>query len=648
MILINLYSWLRMKQPFNKVWLSIISIFVLFTGCINEEVITNLPKSGPEKIQLHNFNAPLNGGSLDGTAPDIYYFRQKQDGTYLFTLTYDANYQAFETSWKTDYVLVTADITGVIQNIETMKFPVKDGINANFEGIFDAGTPSSDSPLPKFNIDFFSETSSVGPNYVADDLGMLYFLHDYPCACGNLFFNLQPETGQTELISVRGGGRTLPQTFRTSDGGFITVGGVLFVPWDVAPDYHKFSAAGKLEFKQQMRYWEMWPAHLYLTDRNGDIYFIATYNSPKWPFSRWITENTAKSFYYVRSTFINMAPSININMEIRFGPGKGQKAHRFNRGYFVEGNPIMQYQDYVDVPFEVWDITNNQQLAATFRDQGEDGAFNLIPLNIIYDFDDMTNNPNQSQEWISGYPNIPYTDTPNEVIKNTGGAGQDVFAVFGYLTDGATWDPKNLPSSSVSLNIEPKPGTQIIKVNANGSFVVKDNYTLGTVPLQNMFKAVPYQDGSAVLINVSYTNSHSRNSQLQKLSVTNPKTQLAILDADFNQTTVVDLVASSADKEHQLEYSKEKDRVFYARMTNNPNASPDIVFKGSLLVSVIKDNSIKAQKYLDEFIPFKLEKYRMTPTKSGGVAIAAWVRPTKDTRDLLFFELDENLELVKR
>jgi hypothetical protein len=110
----------------------------------------------------------------------------------------------------------------------------------------------------------------------------------------------------------------------------------------------------------------------------------------------------------------------------------------------------------------------------------------------------------------------------------------------------------------------------------------------------------------------------------------------------------LNMVASSADKEHQLEYSREKDKVFYARMTSNPAVNTENAFKGSLLLTVIKDNSIKSEKYLDEFIPFKLEKYRMTPTNSGGVAIVAWVRPTKDTRDLLFIELDENLELVNR
>ncbi|MDH4091780.1 MAG: hypothetical protein OEV24_15035 [Cyclobacteriaceae bacterium] len=633
----ELFSWEKVKQSFNKRWMpNIVYVFFLFTGCLSEEVMTNLPKTGLEQIQLHDFNAPLNGGSLEGTAPDIYYFRQKEDGSYVFTLSYDANYGGFETNWQTDYVVVNADASGIVQKTKTVKFPVKDGFIGNFAHVFDAGIPPDDSPLASTSGFFL--TSAVGPNYVSDDNGILYFTPDQNCLCRNLFFNLHPETGQAEYFSANGGERPLSQTFRTLDEGFITIGGV------AAPDFHKFTENGTLEFKQPMKYWEKRPAFVYLSDRNGNNYFITTYNGP--PHYAWTYENTAKSFYYIRYTEFFLPPIINI--EMRFGPGKGQKAHRFNRHFNFQPGPGWEYQDYVDVPFEVWDVTHNQQLMASFRDQGEDGAFDLVPWNIDWGgfpifpgpFND---DPNQSQEWIVGNT-IPYSPIPDENIIAQGPLIAPGFVMMGYLTDGATWNPAALPSSYVSMKIdEPIPGTQILEVNANGSAVLKDNFVLGTLPLQNMYKAVPYQDGSAVLINVAFTNA-----VFAPLNVVNPKTQLAILDGDFNQTAVLNMVASSADKEHQLEYSREKDKVFYARMTSNPAVNTENAFKGSLLLTVIKDNSIKSEKYLDEFIPFKLEKYRMTPTNSGGVAIVAWVRPTKDTRDLLFIELDENLELVNR
>lgn len=199
-----------------------ISTFFILTGCFKEEVNTDIPKLGLVQIQLHNFNVPLSGGSLEGSAPDIYYFRQKEDGSYVFMLT-STNFQGFDTKWESEYVLVTADERGTVQKTVVMKFPVNDGSIGNFGYVFDAGAPPT-----------------VGPNYAADDKGVLYYMPDPKCYCQNLFFNLHPETGLTEYFST-GPGFPPAQTFRTSDGGFITVGGA------GAPDYHKFSASGKLE-----------------------------------------------------------------------------------------------------------------------------------------------------------------------------------------------------------------------------------------------------------------------------------------------------------------------------------------------------------------------------------------------------------------
>jgi hypothetical protein len=72
------------------------------------------------------------------------------------------------------------------------------------------------------------------------------------------------------------------------------------------------------------------------------------------------------------------------SVELRFGPGKKQKAHRFEvpvgRGSGVLPAEYI-YMDYVDVPFEAWDVKNNKQLAISFRDQERDGTFNLIARN---------------------------------------------------------------------------------------------------------------------------------------------------------------------------------------------------------------------------------------------------------------------------
>ena len=44
---------------------------------------------------------------------------------------------------------------------------------------------------------------------------------------------------------------------------------------------------------------------------------------------------------------------------------------------------LYKYVDYVEVPFEVWDINNNRQLMVSFREQQEDGEFNLIYQNTV-------------------------------------------------------------------------------------------------------------------------------------------------------------------------------------------------------------------------------------------------------------------------
>ncbi len=60
-------------------------------------------------------------------------------------------------------------------------------------------------------------------------------------------------------------------------------------------------------------------------------------------------------------------------VEVRFGPGKSQKGHRF----LFAGGFQYPYQDYVDVPFEVWDTENNQQLMVSWRDDENNGVYEL-------------------------------------------------------------------------------------------------------------------------------------------------------------------------------------------------------------------------------------------------------------------------------
>ena len=72
-----------------------------------------------------------------------------------------------------------------------------------------------------------------------------------------------------------------------------------------------------------------------------------------------------------------------VDIEIRFGPGKRQKAYRFS---VPEGSTSgvahdkYNYEGIVEVPFEVWNTSADpeEQLTVSFRDNTNDGEFNLL------------------------------------------------------------------------------------------------------------------------------------------------------------------------------------------------------------------------------------------------------------------------------
>ena len=140
----------------------------------------------------------------------------------------------------------------------------------------------------------------------------------------------------------------------------------------------------------------------------------------------------------------NLADSDFVSVELRFGPGKGQKAHRFTvpEGS-TSGVPTSQYTyvDYVDIPFEAWDITNNRQLMVSFRDQDRDSVFN-------YSGDLET----RQYVFISGYTYD--AQTPNENIARNGGHLDKLLYFYWPVSPGSTpFDNDNLPSSEANLQI---------------------------------------------------------------------------------------------------------------------------------------------------------------------------------------------------
>ncbi|TAH18656.1 MAG: T9SS C-terminal target domain-containing protein [Cytophagales bacterium] len=140
------------------------------------------------------------------------------------------------------------------------------------------------------------------------------------------------------------------------------------------------------------------------------------------------------------------------NVEVRFGKGKTQKAHRFNieplgSGAGVPANRYI-YQDYVDVPFEVWDTEKNRQLMISFRDQENNKVFNL---NVREDSDTqlLTN-----REYLYIH-DLTYSATEPDanIAKNGGHTYLYMYNIWPYLTAGNTWNPNNLPEAVLKFNV---------------------------------------------------------------------------------------------------------------------------------------------------------------------------------------------------
>ncbi len=139
-----------------------------------------------------------------------------------------------------------------------------------------------------------------------------------------------------------------------------------------------------------------------------------------------------------------------VSVEIRFGPGLSQMAHRFTvppgggtNGDGGAGVPYTDYlyEEYVEVPFEVWDIDNDRQMMVSFRDQEGDGEFNLIPNTGV-----------NGREYILVHSQ-DYNDTPHPSIAQNGGAAvNQLYFLWPTVAEGTTWDANNLPDSKITIN----------------------------------------------------------------------------------------------------------------------------------------------------------------------------------------------------
>lgn len=212
--------------------------------------------------------------------------------------------------------------------------------------------------------------------------------------------------------------------------------------------------------------------------------------------------------FYNGTLEVGTVTNANASVEIRFGPGKSQKAHRF----LVPANATSgvadasyTYQDYVTVPFEVWDITNNRQLMISFRDQGRDGGFNLISQNT-----ESTVATEQSREYLF-INNVTYNPTTpsSSITVNGGHVFNEMYNIWPILAVGNTWNPGSLPNATFAINLEAKPllnASTITSADVYSQFDGKNNFSVfgqDLHPDQHNLVVIPSSGSSFRLLNAN-------------------------------------------------------------------------------------------------------------------------------------------------
>lgn len=223
--------------------------------------------------------------------------------------------------------------------------------------------------------------------------------------------------------------------------------------------------------------------------------------------------NFGAAFYGGR---LAIGSAANASVEVRFGAGRTQKAHRFlvPEGA-TSGVPDVSYSyaDYVDVPFEVWDVTNNRQLMVSFRDQDRNGQFNLLLQN--------TEGPAtaQSREYIY-INNVDYSaSTPHPTLAVNGGhITQQMYFFWPVLAAGKSW-PADITDSKISIAFSSLPlinATTITIADAYNQFdgknrfltfakdVHPDHHNLVAIPMSaSTYKILNASDGGIFVSNTT-------------------------------------------------------------------------------------------------------------------------------------------------
>jgi len=170
------------------------------------------------------------------------------------------------------------------------------------------------------------------------------------------------------------------------------------------------------------------------------------------PFIEFI--NFGGAFFNGNLEVGSIPDSLFATVEIRLGGNNSQMAHRFiipdtagTEGDGGAGVPdsLYIYQDYVEVPFEAWDITNNRQLMVSFRDQENDGVFDLEERSPPGEDD------TRAREYIFIHATNYDTEPEPEIASDGGHVYQQMYFLWPTLAPGASWNVDPLPEANIRI-----------------------------------------------------------------------------------------------------------------------------------------------------------------------------------------------------
>ncbi|VAX28834.1 Glycosyl hydrolase, BNR repeat precursor, partial [hydrothermal vent metagenome] len=184
------------------------------------------------------------------------------------------------------------------------------------------------------------------------------------------------------------------------------------------------------------------------------------------------------------------------DIEIRFGPGKSQKAHMFTAGTYI-------YKDYIDVPFEVWDTKNNKQLMCSFTDVYRNDMFYLGAArgDVIF------------------INNVDYdsTSSSSDIAKENGLKYENSYVVGFRMIPGKRWDPENLPDILLRIEVGKLPSLTrktVAITDAYGSYptdtyVHPDHHNITLVVTNESAQEFLFLNGNDGGVAVSYDGGAS-------------------------------------------------------------------------------------------------------------------------------------------